>query len=129
MLVQQNGYIGGRCLTAQYLQGREAHHDRGHLIFIHKDDSLREFLIIADAAVTAEQVFQQLGDVIDNKVLLCMADPQILTAQSLCVTVDHHRNSEIIRHPAVAEHGFDVARLYDELAERHHDLQPSGVVI
>ena len=58
-----------------------------------------------------------------------MADPQILTAQSLCVTVDHHRNSEIIRHPAVAEHGFDVARLYDELAERHHNLQPSGVVI
>ena len=39
------------------------------------------------------------------------AMPQMLAAQPLGVAVDHHGDGEIVRHPAVAEHGLDVSRL------------------
>ena len=58
-----------------------------------------------------------------------MADTQIFIAQTLRVAVDHHGHGQIVGHPAIAEHGLDVARLGDHL--RHGDpvVQPAGIII
>ena len=129
VLVEQHGDIGRRRLTAQALERREAHHDGGHLVFVHQHDLVGEFLIVADAAVAAEEAVEQLCHVLDDEVLLQVADTQVFIAQALGVAVDHHGHSQIVGHPAVAEHGLDVARLGNHL--RHGDpvVQPAGIVI
>ena len=129
VLVEQHGDIGRRRLTAQALERREAHHDGGHLVFVHEHDLVGEFLVLADAAVAAEETVEQLCHVLDDKILLQVADAQIFVAQALGVAVDHHGHGQIVGHPAIAEHGLDVARLGYHL--RHGDpvVQPAGIII
>ena len=129
MLVQKYGDIGGRGLAAETLQRREAHHNGGHLVFVDKDDLVGELLVVADAAVAAEKTVKQLCDVLNYEILLQMADAQMLAAQALSVTVNHHGDGEVVCHPAIAEHGLDVSRLRDHL--RHGDpvVEPAGVII
>ena len=111
VLVQKHGDVGGRSLAAETFQRREAHHYGGHLVLIDEDDLVGKRLVVAYAAVAAEEAVKQLGNILDYEVLLQMADTQMLAAQALGVAVDHHGDGEVIRHPAVAEHGLDVSRL------------------
>ena len=129
VLVEQHGDIGRRRLTAQALERREAHHDGGHLVFIHEHNLIGELLVLTDAAVAAEEAVEQLCHVLDDEVLLQVADAQIFIAQALGVAVDHHGHGQIVGHPAIAEHGLDVARLGNHL--RHGDpvVQPAGIII
>ena len=129
VLVQKHGDVGGRSLAAETLQGREAHHDGGHFVLVDEDDLVGKRLVVADAAVAAEEAVKQLCDVLDYEVLLQMADAQMLAAQTLRVAVDHHGDSEVVRHPAVAEHGLDVSRLRDHLRHSYPVVEPAGVII
>ena len=129
VLVQKHGDVGGRGLAAKTLQGREAHHDGGHLVFIDENDLVGELLVVADAAVAAEETVKQLCDVLDYEILLQMADAQMLAAQPLRMTVDHHGDGEVVCHPAVAEHGLDVSRLRDHLCHGDPVVEPAGVII
>ena len=56
ILVQQNGNIGGGRFPTEPLQGGEAHHDGGHLVFVHQNHLLGELRIVADASVAPEQI-------------------------------------------------------------------------
>ena len=129
VLVEQHGDVGRRRLAAQALERREAHHDGSHLVFIHEHDLVGKLLIVADAAVAAEEAVEQLCHILNDEVLLQVADTQIFIAQALGVTVDHHGHGQIVGHPAIAEHGLDVARLDDELCKDGHDVQPAAVII
>lgn len=111
VLIEKHRNIGGRRLAAEALQRREAHHHGRHLVFIDEHDLVGKLLVIADAPVAAEEAVKQLRHVLDYQILLQMADAQMLSAQPLRVAVHHHRHGEIVRHPAVAEHGLDVPRL------------------
>ena len=90
VLVQQHGDVGGRSFAAETLQRREAHHHGGHLVFVDEDYLVGKRLVVADAAVAAEEAVKQLCDVLDYEILLQMADAQMLAAQPLGVAVDHH---------------------------------------
>ena len=129
-LIEKHRNIGRRNLSAEGDHRREAHHDRLHLVLVNEHDLLGEFRVVADAAVAAEELIQQLCNVFNNNVLLRMTDPQMFAAQPLRVAVDHHRHSQIVCHPTVAEHRLDIARLDQDDAE-HIDpvIQPSGVII
>ena len=129
VLVEQHGDIGRDRLAAEALERREAHHVGGHLVLVHEDDLLGELLVVADAPVAAEEAVEQLGDVLYDEVLLNVADAQVLAPQALGVAVDHHGHGEVVRHPAVAEHGLDVPGLDDELAEGHQNAQPAAVIV
>ena len=129
ILVQQYGYIGGGCFPAQALQGGKAHHDGGHLVFIHQDHFFGELRIVADAPVPPEQIVQQLCHVGYNQVLLRMADAQVFSPQTLGVSVQHHRHCQIVGHPAVAEHCLDVPGFHDESGKNAHNMQPAPVVV
>ena len=129
VLVEQHGDVGRRGLTAQALERRETHHDGGHLVFVHEHDLVGELLVLTDAAVAAEEAVEQLCHVLNDEVLLQVADAQVFIAQALGVTVDHHGHGQVVGHPAITEHGLDVARLGNHL--RHGDpvVQPAGIVI
>ena len=129
-LIEKHRNIGRRNLSAEGDHRREAHHDRLHLVLVNEHDLLGEFRVVADAAVAAEELIQQLCNVFNNNVLLRMTDPQMFAAQPLRVAVDQHRHSQIVCDPTVAEHGLDIARLDQDDAE-HIDpgRQPSGVII
>ena len=114
VLIQQHRYIDRRRLTAQSLQGREAHHHGRHLIFVHQDYLVRQLLVVADAAVCLEQIVQKLRHVRHNQVELGMGDTKLRTAQPLGVPIHHHGRGQIVGHPAIAEKGFDVPGLHDE---------------
>lgn len=90
VLIEQHGDVGGRRLAAQALERREAHHDGSHLVFIHEHDLVGKLLIVADAAVAAEEAVEQLCHVLNDEVLLQVADTQIFIAQTLRMAVDHH---------------------------------------
>ena len=129
VLVEQHGDIGRRRLTAQALERREAHHDGGHLVFVHEHDLVGEFLVVADAAVAAEETVEQLCHVLDDEILFQVTDTQVFIAQALGVAVDHHGHGQVVGHPAVAEHGLDVARLGDHLCHGDPVVQPAGIII
>ena len=129
-LVQKHGDIGRGDLAAEGHDGREAHHHGLHLVLIHQHDLFGELLIVADAAVAAEQLVQQLCDIFHDQVLLGMADAQMLIAQALGMAVDHHRDRQIARHPAIAEQGFDVPGLHEHDTEHGKPVvEPAGEVV
>ena len=129
MLVQQHGDIGGGGLPAQTLDGGKAHEHCGHLVFVHQHHFLGELLVVADAPVSPEQVVQELCHVLNDQILLQMADAQILVPQALGVAVYHHGHRQVVGHPAVAEHGLDVSGLDDKAGQGAHDVQPPPVVV
>ena len=129
-LVQQNRNIGGSDFAAEGNQSGKAHHDGLHFVFVHQNDLLGKLRIVADAAVAAEELVQKLCNVLDDQVLLHMADTQMLSPQTLGVPVNHHGHRKIVRHPAVTEHGLDVAGLHQYHPEHGHPvIQPAGIVI
>ena len=111
------------------LHVREAHHERGHLVFVREHAFFGKFHVVAGAAVAAEDVVHGAGHVVDHEVHGRMDDAQRLVAQAHRELVDHVRHGEVVGHPAVAEHGLDVARLDDELCEEGQNVQPAAVVI
>ena len=129
-LVEQHRDIGGCDLTAERNYCREAHHHRLHLVFVNEHDFLGKLLVVADAAVAAEELIEKLCNVLYDNILLCMADAQVLTAQALGMAIDHHGDRQIVCHPAIAEHCLYIARLYENDPE-HVDpvIKPSGVII
>ena len=129
-LVEQHGDIGGCDLTAERNYCREAHHNGLHLVFINEHNFLGELLVVSYAAVAAEELIEKLCNVLDDNVLLCMADAQMLAAQALSMSIDHHGNCQIVRHPAIAEHCLYIAGLYENDPE-HVDpvIKPSGIII
>ena len=129
-LVEQHGDIGGCDLAAEGNDCREAHHHRLHLVFVNEHDFLGKLLVVADAAVAAEELIKQLCNVLYDNILLCMADAQVLAAQALGVAIDHHGNRQIVCHPAIAEHCLYITGLYENDPE-HVDpvIKPSGVVV
>ena len=129
VLVQQHRDVGGGRFPAQTLQGGEAHHHGGHLVFVHQHDLLGKLRVVADAAVAAEEVIQQLCHVVDDQVLLGVADAQILAPETLGVPVHHHGNGQVVCHPAVAQHGLDVPGDHDEFRQDQHDAEPAGVIV
>ena len=129
VLVQQNGHIGRGGLPAQALQSGEAHHDGGHFVFVHQDHLFGEFRVVADAAVTPEQVVQELCHILDDQVLLCVADAQVFAPEPLGMPVHHHGHGQIVGHPAVAEHGLDVPGLDNEARQSAHNAQPALVIV
>ena len=129
MLVEQHGNIGGRCFSAQAFQGRKAHHDRSHLILIHKDHFVGKRFIISDSAVSPEQIVQQFRHVNDDQILLRMAHPQVFPAKALGMPVHHHGDRQIFRHPAIPQHSFDIARNSDKFTQCKHDPKPAGIIV
>ena len=129
-LVEQHGDIGGCDLTAEGNDCREAHHHRLHLVFVNEHNFLGELLVVADAAVAAEELIKQLCNVLYDNILLCMADAQMLAAQALGVAIDHHGNRQIVCHPAIAEHCLYITGLYENDPEHVNPvIKPSGVII
>ena len=100
-----------------------------------KNISLTNFDVVAqDAAeegyIAPEKLVQQLGHVLNDQILLHMADPQMLAPQALGVTVHHHGHSKIVGHPAIAEKSLDVPGLYQDHPEHGHPvIEPAGIII
>ena len=129
-LVQKDGNIGGGNLPAEGNQGGEAHHDGLHLVLIHQDNLLGKLRIVADAAVPPEELVQQLCHILNDQILLHVADAQMLAPQALGVPIHHHGHGQIVGHPAVAEKGLDVPGLHQHHPEHGHPVvQPAGIVI
>ncbi len=129
VLVQQHRDVGRRCFAGEAFHGREAHEHGGHFIFINQADFLVEFFVVAEAVIAAEKAVKQLRDVFNDQILFKVADAKILTAQALREAVHHHRDGEVIRHPAVAEHCFDIAGLHNKTGKRPEDMEPAGIII
>ena len=77
MLVEQHRDIGGRSFTRESLQGREAHHEGRHFVFIKEYDLVGVCLVISKVTVTPEQSVEQLCDIVDDDVEFLMQDPQL----------------------------------------------------
>ena len=118
-----------RHLTQDGLHIREAHHECGHLVFVREHAFVGKLHVVAGAAVAAEDVVHGAGHVVDHEVHGRVHDAQRLIAQTHGELIDHVRHGEVVGHPAVAEHGLDVARLDDELCEEGQNVQPAAVVI
>ena len=118
-----------RHLTQDGLHVREAHHECGHLVFIRQHAAVGKLHVVAGAAVAAEDIVHGGGHVVDHEVHGRVHDAQRLIAQTHGELIDHVRHGEVVGHPAVAEHGLDVARLDDELCEEGQNVQPAAVVI
>ena len=129
MLVQQHGDIGGGSLPAQTLDGGKAHEHGGHFVFVHQHDLLGKLLVVSDAPIPPEQVVQELRHVLDDQILLQVADAKVLVPQALGMPVHHHGHCQVVGHPAVAEHGLDVSGLDDKAGQGAHDVEPPPVVI
>ena len=128
-LIQEHRDIGGGGLPAQTFQSGEAHHHGGHLILVHQHHFFGELGVVADAAVAPEQVVQKLCHILDDQILLCVADAQVFSPEPLGVPVHHHGNGQVVGHPAIAEHGLDVPGLDDEACQSAHNAQPALVVV
>ena len=129
VLRQEVCHEHGRYLTQDGLHIREAHHERSHLVFVRQDAFVGEFHVVAGAAVAAEDVVHGVGHVVDHEVHGRMDDAQRLVAQAHRELIDHVRHGEIVGHPAVAEHGLDIARLDDEFCKDGENVQPAAVII
>ena len=90
VLVLEYRHIGGNGLTAEALEGGEAHHYGGHLVFVHQYALFGEFHIVADAPVGSEKVSQKLCHVVHNKVKLGVGNAEIFASQALGVAINHH---------------------------------------
>ena len=129
-LVEKHGDVGRGYLAAERHDGGKAHHYGLHLVFVNEHDLLGKLGVVSDAAVALEELVEQLCDVLNDDVLLGVADAQMLAAQTLSVAVDHHGNGEVVCHPAVAEHRLDVAGLYkDDPRHVKPVVEPSGVIV
>ena len=58
-----------------------------------------------------------------------MCDPQMITSESGCMAVYHHRYRQIINHPPITEKRFYIIFIHHEFAEHAHVMHPSAVVI
>ena len=128
-LIQEHRDIGGGGLPAQAFQSGEAHHHGGHLVLVHQHHLFRELGVVADAAVAPEQIVQELSHVLDDQILLCVADAQIFAPEALGVSVHHHGNGQVVGHPAIAEHGLDVPRLDNKARQSAHNAKPALIVV
>ena len=129
ILIQE--VCGEHCgyFTQNCLQSGEAHHESGHGVLIAQNASVGKLNVVSGAAVAADAVVDSHGDVLDDEVHRGVDDAQRLIAQTHCELIEHMRHSEIVCKPAVAEHGFHVARLCDDPGEDREDIQPSAVII
>ena len=119
----------GRDLSEDSCCFLESHHECCHGVLVCQHAVLREFFVVARAAVALEDVVHRLGYVVDDEVHCLMRDAQRLVPESQREFIHHVRNSQIVGHPPVAEHRLDVARLRDEPCENGHDVEPSRVIV